>query len=37
MPKAGHLTVLLTQALNLEPHNLKEEKDEILSVTGCVA
>jgi hypothetical protein len=37
MPKAEHLTVPLTQALSLEPHNLKEEKDEILSVTGCVA
>jgi len=36
MPKAEHLTVPLTQALSLEPHNLKEEKDEIPSVAGCV-
>jgi hypothetical protein len=36
MPKAEHLTVPLILALNSEPHNLREEKDEILSVTGCV-
>jgi hypothetical protein len=37
MLKAELLTVPLTLVLSLEPHNLKEEKDEILSVTGCVA
>jgi hypothetical protein len=37
MLKAELLTVPLTLVLSLELHNLREEKDEILSVTGCVA